>query len=282
MKADGVFDRNRQLPTPWDYRTLLVVSPPRAAGLGDFARDADRLQQHGLCDAVYAHSRFEGEGATESIRDAIEAAIAAWPHQSLPDAIVIIRGGGAVNDLAWLNDYALARYVCLSPVPVLTGIGHERDNTILDEVAHQRFDTPSKVVSGIQALIVKRAREAQAAFDEVAGRAASQLRTARRAAERLDSSIQRDVLEVLASARTAVQERLGVVQRSAQRTLHDAAQGALQALSEVRVGAAGRLATTRSRAAALFGADRSRWQRRRPCPACAVGGPHGRHRTSVT
>ena len=82
--------------------------------------------------------------------------------------------GGAVNDLAWLNDYELARFICLSPVPVFTGIGHERDNTMLDEVAHQRFDTPSKVIAGIEAMIVKRAREAQAAFDEVAGLAGAQ------------------------------------------------------------------------------------------------------------
>src|SRR4029079_8031381 len=132
-----------------------------------------------LCEAVYAHSRFEGEGAPASVREAIEGALAAWPAATLPDAIVIIRGGGAVNDLAWLDDYELARSICLSPVPILTGIGHERDNTILDEVAHQRFDTPSKVVAGIQALIVKRARESQDAFDVVAGLAARQLRIAR-------------------------------------------------------------------------------------------------------
>src|SRR4051794_22237075 len=108
LKAEGVFDRNRQLPAPWDYCALLVVSPPRAAGLGDFARDADRLQRHAVCEATYAHSRFEGEGAPASIREAIEAAMAAWTGGELPDAIVIIRGGGAVNDLAWLNDYELA------------------------------------------------------------------------------------------------------------------------------------------------------------------------------
>ena len=75
LKAEGIFDRNRQLPAPWDYRFLLVVSPPRAAGLGDFARDADRLQRHGLCEAVYAHSRFEGEGAAASIRELIEQSL---------------------------------------------------------------------------------------------------------------------------------------------------------------------------------------------------------------
>jgi exodeoxyribonuclease VII large subunit len=251
LQAEGIFERNRQLPAPWDYRTLLVVSPPRAAGLGDFARDADRLQQHGLCEATYAHSRFEGEGAPASIRDAMEAAMAAWPGQTMPDAIVIIRGGGAVNDLAWLNDYELARWVCRSPVPVLTGIGHERDNTLLDEVAHQRFDTPSKVIAGIQALIVKRARESQTAFDEVAGLAMRQLRTKRKDTDDLVSDITRRVLETISSARTEVQGRLTTVQRSAQGILHDASQRSLQALSDVRAGASGRLATARARSSAL-------------------------------
>ncbi len=252
LTAEGIFGRNRALAPPWDYRTLLVVSPPRAAGLGDFARDADRLQRHGVCEAVYAHSRFEGEGAPASIREAIAEAIATWPGQSLPDAIVIIRGGGAVNDLAWLNDYELAHFVCMSPVPVLTGIGHERDNTILDEVAHQRFDTPSKVIAGIQALIVKRARESQSAFDEVAGLAMRQLRTRRKDIDDLEADTRRRVLETVANARAAVQERMTTVQRSAQRTLHDAAQRTLQALSDVRAGAGGRLATARARSSALL------------------------------
>ena len=52
----------------------------------------------------------------------------------LLDAVVIIRGGGAVNDLAWLNDYDLARCICELDIPVLTGIGHERDSTVLDEM----------------------------------------------------------------------------------------------------------------------------------------------------
>ena len=72
------------------------------------------------------------------------------------DAVVILRGGGAVNDLAWLNDYGLARLVCDLSIPVLTGIGHERDNTMLDEVAHARYDTPSKVIAGIEQRIAQR------------------------------------------------------------------------------------------------------------------------------
>ena len=71
-----------------------------------------------------------------------------------PDALVIIRGGGAINDLAWLNDYALARFICELTIPVMTGIGHERDSTLPDEVAHARFDTPSKVIAGIEQQIL--------------------------------------------------------------------------------------------------------------------------------
>jgi len=251
LKAEGIFERNRQLPAPWDYRFLLVVSPPRAAGLGDFARDADRLQRQSLCHAIYAHSRFEGDGAAASIRDVIEQSLTSWSNADLPDAIVIIRGGGAVNDLAWLNDYELARFICLSPVPVLTGIGHERDSTVLDEVAHQRFDTPSKVVAGIQALIVKRARESQTAFDEVAGLAARQLRTSQKDVDDLAEGIQRRALGAVTAARAGVQEQLTTVQRSAQRTLHDAAQGVSKAMSGIRSGASGRISAARIGTASL-------------------------------
>ena len=251
LKAEGIFDRNRELPAPWDYRALLVVSPPRAAGLGDFARDADRLQRHAICEAVYAHSRFEGDGAPASIREAIEAAIAAWPGRALPDAIVIIRGGGAVNDLAWLNDYELARAVCLSPVPVLTGIGHERDNTILDEVAHQRFDTPSKAIAGIQALIVKRARESQSAFDEISGLALRQLRDARRNADGLGGAIQRRAMETVAGTRRKLHDNVFAVQREAQRTLRQASEGVLKARIDVRAGARSQVAAAGSTSTAL-------------------------------
>ena len=70
-------------------------------------------------------------------------------YKRLPDLLVIIRGGGAVGDLAYLNDYELAALVAEQPVPVWVGIGHERDKVILDEVAHTSFDTPSKVIAAI-------------------------------------------------------------------------------------------------------------------------------------
>ena len=76
-----------------------------------------------------------------------------------PDLIVVIRGGGAVNDLAYLNDYDLAALLCKRKVPIWVGIGHEKDRTILDEIAHRSFDTPSKVIAGIRNVISERSQD---------------------------------------------------------------------------------------------------------------------------
>jgi exodeoxyribonuclease VII large subunit len=171
LKREGLFDRNRSLPAPWDFNAVLVVAPERAAGLGDFAKEAQRLQAHGVCEFSYIHSRFQGEGAAGEIAEAIRGGLRTWSGAFLPDAVVIIRGGGSVSDLAWLNDYALAKCICECPVPVLCGIGHERDDTSVDEVAHRKFDTPSKVILGIEDVIRARSRETRAFYDAILDRA---------------------------------------------------------------------------------------------------------------
>ncbi len=166
LKAEGLYDKNRGLAPPRDYVRVVVISPEKAAGLGDFRREADLLQQAGLCRFSYHQAVFQGEKAAASVATAVRAA---WQeHRQRPcDALVLIRGGGAVTDLAWLNDLELARTLCDSPLPVHTGIGHERDSTILDEVAGRRFDTPSKVAAHIKSTILDNARDAQRDMDAI-------------------------------------------------------------------------------------------------------------------
>lgn len=136
LQQESLFERNRKLAVPADFQLVLVISPPEAAGLGDFRKEADRLGRHGICRVVYAHSRFQGEGAAREIVDAALAALRDMSSTGQPDAIVLIRGGGAANDLAWLNDYHLARFICEQSIPVLTGIRHERDSTLPDELVN--------------------------------------------------------------------------------------------------------------------------------------------------
>ena len=158
--ASGVFTLNQTLPSPVEFFRVAVISPQEAAGLGDFRQDANRLEQPGICQFVYYTATFQGEDAPRSLLSAISDLRSDMDNGQHFDAVCIIRGGGSVTDLYWLNDHALADAVCRLSIPVFTGIGHERDNTILDEVAHQRFDTPSKVIGHISGTIYANASQA--------------------------------------------------------------------------------------------------------------------------
>ncbi len=161
LNKEGLLHKNRSLPAPFDIKNVLVIAPLNAAGLGDFKKDADVLDQTGVCHFVYHSATFQGNTAPQSVISSLSSGLRQWAsdYKDPPDLIVIIRGGGAVNDLAYLNDYDLAALLCKRSVPVWVGIGHEKDRTILDEIAHRSFDTPSKVIGGIRNLIQERARE---------------------------------------------------------------------------------------------------------------------------
>ncbi|MCW8039351.1 MULTISPECIES: exodeoxyribonuclease VII large subunit [Acinetobacter] len=161
LNNEGLLYKNQLLPAPFDIQHVLVIAPEQAAGLGDFKKDADALQQAGVCEFVYHSATFQGNTAAQSIISALGQGLRQWASDftSPPDLIVIIRGGGAVNDLAYLNDFDLAALLCKRTVPVWVGVGHEKDRTILDEIAHRSFDTPSKVIAGIRNHIASRIQE---------------------------------------------------------------------------------------------------------------------------
>jgi exodeoxyribonuclease VII large subunit len=256
LQQEGVFDRNRRLSVPWDYRIVLVVAPQEAAGLGDFSKEAERLERFDICRFVYAHSRFQGEGAAREVVAAASAALRQLGEADQPDAIVIIRGGGAVNDLAWLNDYELARFICDQDIPVLTGIGHERDSTLPDEVAHTRFDTPSKVIGGIEQQILRRARQARTAWDAILAAGTQDVRTLRLAIERSETGIRADAREHLARAKQENTATLNTIAVGAVRRVYDASRQTLALLNEVRAEAMQAVATAKQQVPVLMTAIR--------------------------
>lgn len=254
LQREGLFDANKRLPAPWDYNAVLVVAPQEAAGLGDFRAEAERLQALGICEFVYVASRFQGEGAAAEIRAAMLAALSGWHGHGakLPDALVLIRGGGAVNDLAWLNDYELARCICELPVPVLTGIGHERDSTLLDEVAHAKFDTPSKVILGIEQLIGKRTAEAAANFEAVSRAAAQMTLSMRRALELADAAVKSGAERQVAAARQSAAELMAEVRIESHIALRTASEGTLQQFQQLSQTAREHLAAAKQRVPELL------------------------------
>ena len=259
LQQEGIYDANRKLAPPWDFNAVLVLAPPGAAGLGDFQAEADRLERFGLCRFVYAFSRFQGEGAAREIGDALLAALATWELTGAagPDAVVIIRGGGAVNDLAWLNDHELARAVCTLKIPVLTGIGHERDSTILDEVANLRFDTPSKVAAGIEQTIRRRVEEARASFDFLSSQAMQAVQSARGGVERGLASIQAGAIRALGEARRSSADLAAELRLAATRSLHAARQEARSLVAEVKYEARRSVSVARLAVPSLYGEIRA-------------------------
>lgn len=166
LTKDKLINNNKQLTRPEDFTRVAVISPKNAAGLGDFKAEADFLSRYKLCEFDYYGAVFQGADTETEITAQINKVTK--NHKDNPyDVLVIIRGGGAVSDLAWLNNEAIARAICKLELPVYCGIGHERDYTIIDEVANYKFDTPSKVINHIQNIIINNAKQALANYEYI-------------------------------------------------------------------------------------------------------------------
>lgn len=254
LTQEGIYGSNKTLPFPWDFNEVLVVAPQGAAGLGDFQAEAARLERFGVCRFTYVHSRFQGEGAASEIRRALLAALAPYLESGrMPDAVAVIRGGGAVTDLAWLNNYELAKTLCTLRIPVLTGIGHERDNTVLDEVANTRFDTPSKVIAGIEQTIRMRADEARGNFEFLVGQTRKLLQMTRRQLERDASSIEAGAVRQVSRAKHSTTTLMNELRLDASETVHAAKQGVSGLFADVRHEAYQLLSAARRDVPALLG-----------------------------
>lgn len=146
LRAEGVFDMNRNLPWPQLPVRVAIVSARGAAGYGDFMKHLHgnplRLRFH----TELFEATMQGERTVPSVVAALEA-IAARDGDF--DCVVLIRGGGAVSDLASFDDYTLASNVAQFPLPVIVGIGHERDVTVLDYVANTRVKTPTAAAEAL-------------------------------------------------------------------------------------------------------------------------------------
>lgn len=140
LKQDGVIDMNRELPFPALPQRIAIISAEGAAGYGDFCHQLHD-NEWGLC--FYTHlfpAIMQGQQTESSVISALERIAL---NEDLFDVVVIIRGGGASADLASFDSYELALNIANFPLPVITGIGHDRDQTVLDHVAHTSVKTPT-------------------------------------------------------------------------------------------------------------------------------------------
>ena len=142
LEDDGVLTLNKELPLPRPLVRIAVISAAGAAGYGDFVH---QLEQSGfLFHTRLFPATMQGSNVEMSIIAALNA-IAAEHEQW--DCVTILRGGGASSDLNGFETYLLAANIAQFPLPIFTGIGHERDDTVIDFVAHTRFKTPTAVAA---------------------------------------------------------------------------------------------------------------------------------------
>jgi len=142
LEQDGIMDMNRQLPFPELPQRLAIISSPTAAGYGDFC---DQLNNDSSQFAFYIKlypAVMQGDQAETSMISALEKI---YENIDLFDVVIVIRGGGAITDLACFDSYELALNCAQFPLPVIAGIGHQRDVSILDMVAHTSVKTPTAV-----------------------------------------------------------------------------------------------------------------------------------------
>ncbi len=140
LRQDGIIDMNRTLPWPRLVQRIAIISAQGAAGYGDFIHQLYTNNSRLRFATRLFSAVLQGERTAPTIISALEeihANIDDW------DCVVIIRGGGATTDLAAFDDYALAANIAQFPIPVIIGIGHERDITLLDYVANMRVKTPT-------------------------------------------------------------------------------------------------------------------------------------------
>ena len=160
LQEEGVFDLNKELTLAILPQRIAVISSPTAAGYEDFV---NQLTHNDYCFPFYVKlfpALMQGEKTEESVIAALDRIYA---HRELFDVVVLIRGGGSAADLSSFDSYTLAANCAQFPLPIITGIGHERDDSVVDNVAHTRMKTPTAVAT----FLIGRMAEQLALLDEL-------------------------------------------------------------------------------------------------------------------
>lgn len=164
LEDDGIADMNKQIPMPERPQRIAIISSGTAAGYGDFM---DQLASDPSRFAFYTHlftAIMQGDQAEASIIAALERI---YEHSDLFDVVVIIRGGGATSDLACFDSYDLALNCAQFPLPIIAGIGHQRDVSILDMVANTSVKTPTAAAEFMIGRMMEAQRKTEAIASEI-------------------------------------------------------------------------------------------------------------------
>ena len=199
LEEEGVLTLNKELEMPLLPQRIAVISSATAAGYGDFCHQLQHNPRGFYFRTELFPALMQGNQVEESALAALDAVNARVDEF---DVVVIIRGGGATSDLSGFDTYLLAAVCAQFPLPVITGIGHERDDTVLDSVAHTRVKTPTAAAE----LLIDRMEDRLGALaEELHARVFYRLEQERRRLALLQARIPSQVMRKLSESRIKLQ-----------------------------------------------------------------------------
>ena len=158
LEQDGIIDMNHELEMPLLPQRVAIISAAGAAGYGDFCHQLEDNEWGVKFYTKLFPAVMQGERTESSVIEALERI---YDNQEWFDVVVIIRGGGATGDLASFDSYDMASCVANFPLPVITGIGHDRDQTVLDRVAHTSVKTPTAAAALLIDMMAEQVQQLQ-------------------------------------------------------------------------------------------------------------------------
>lgn len=185
LEQEGILNDNKELPMPLLANRIAVISSATAAGYGDFCNQLFHNQYQFKFKAKLFPAVMQGDRVEPTVLAALDEIL---NDRDSWDVVVIIRGGGATSDLSGFDTYMLAASCAQFPIPVITGIGHERDDTVLDLVSHTRVKTPTAAAS----FLIAHQLETASRLEELKNQLATETsRRLEREHERLERQISR-------------------------------------------------------------------------------------------
>ena len=244
LEADGILNDNKELPLPVLANRIAVISSATAAGYGDFRNQLLRNDYRLRFTLRLFPAVMQGERVEESVLAALDAIMA---ERDEWDAVVIIRGGGATSDVSGFDTSLLAAACAQFPLPVITGIGHERDDTVLDLVAHTRVKTPTAAAAFLVRHQLEAATRLEALSRDIGQEVMARLERERVRLERLSAALSAVFSQVRVRGEHRLEQLSLRLAHAWQQRLADERHGLERCAARIGQGVASRLERERFR-----------------------------------